>query len=306
MPQLPRSIINWSLILLAICVFAAVSSERAFSAPPTTRPSDLPLGEPSWLSLDQMVYQEKDVEAVEKQLQFSFEPGARWFLTYLHPTTKDQFDSYLAGLRERRGGNFQVQNADGYWLPDPLPYPTTLEDVPADDRGVRLSLRIEPDTDASILKFAVNLSSSRQPVWREVEHRATVIVPLLFAVYVDGAPVAVPQRGIAKMGGSQHSIELIPHAGGERRWSLKVNAASLQKLLPDSGPHTVTVAAAFSERQRMGFTGKDSVEFEQFFESHGFVPPKGHDGPQVLVRSNVAAIKWTGKEWASPPAQNSP
>jgi hypothetical protein len=60
--------------------------------------------------------------------------------------------------------------------------------------------------------------------------------------------------------------------------------------LPDAQPHTLTVVAAFSER--------DADPWSKGAFPLGDLPPDGHEGPQVLVRSNLATIHWTRTDWA--------
>ena len=287
-----------------LAVISNLFLASVLSAQATSTPATAPTTRPAWLSLRQLVYQEHDVEAGEK-LVLSFDPNACWFLSYTHPVTRQQFDRYVDELRKKSGGKMMFQERSDWRLPDPLPYPATLNDVPTEDRGVRLSLTVSPGPDAATLALDMTLSSEKRPVWREVEHRNTVIVPMLFTFVVDGRPLDVPGRGFAKNGGSQSSVQLIPPGGGERRWSLRIDAASVRRLLPDDQPHLVSIAAAFSERQRFGLSGRSS-EFDSFWNQGFFSPPKDHEGPQVLVRSNLASISWTGKQWKSPDAPPSP
>jgi len=279
------------LAVISTLLFAAT-----LSAQTTTTSSTAPTTHPAWLSLRELVYQEDSVEAGEKHV-LSFEPNACWFLSYTHPVSKQQFDRYVDEFRRKHGGVMEFQTRSDWRLPDPLPYPTTLSDVPTEDRGVRLSLNVFPGPDAATLALDMILSSEKRPVWREVEHRYTVIVPMLFTFLVDGKPLTLPGHGFAKDGGSQSSVQLISAGRGQRRWSLRVSTESIKKLLPDDRPHLISIAAAFSERQRVGLAAIELEDLGGFF-----TPPKGHEGPQLLVRSNLALIQWTGKEWKAPNA----
>ena len=289
-------------------IFVAIFlTSTAIASPtgPTTKPSDVAATQPSWLPLGGWAYQERDVEWAEKRV-LSFEAHARWFMGYGHPVSKREFDEYVARQREARAitDKFDIGQPDGrYSLPSPLPYPRTLNDLPLSDRGVTLSFHVGVTPDPNVLGFEIILASSRRPVWREVEHRSTDVVPLLFAVYIDGK---LPHFSSAfeKMGGSRRSIELIRVGGGQRKWSLKVNAESLKKILPDDEPHAVMIIAAFSERQRMPFLDLDSLEWDQFVDGRELLTPAGHDGPQVLVRSNAAEIRWAGSKWETPKADS--
>src|SRR5438309_2267774 len=121
-----------------------LSTQATLSAQPVTMPATIPSDPPLWVSLRQYVYQEAEVEAAEKVVM-SFEPVWCWFLSYPHKTTQQEFEQHLASLRKTE--KFDVQRSDGYWLPTRLPYPATLNDVPTEDRGVRLSLQISPGSD---------------------------------------------------------------------------------------------------------------------------------------------------------------
>jgi hypothetical protein len=70
-----------------------------------------------------------------------------------------------------------------------------------------------------------------------------------------------------------------------------VSQQSLRNLLSDEKPHRLAVVAAFSERDVLPHSDKEPGH-------DGSLPPEGHEGSQVLVRSNMAEIKWDGTTWA--------
>ncbi len=98
-------------------------------------------------------------------------------------------------------------------------------------------------------------------------------------------------------GGTNGFIELVPK-GGQRSWSLDVDADSLQRFLPDKRPHEVVIVAAFSELQHDPFSiyqpekdRRDALFFESS-EDVTLLP--------LLLRSNSATARWTGDKWQFP------
>lgn len=244
------------------------------------------VGRPSWLPLGPEVYQEDDRDEAEKGL-LAFRPQPRWFLGFTKEVSKAEFDQYL----DRTHGKAQESDDGGYCLPDPPPYPKRLEDIPLEDQGVRLTLTASVAEEPSTMLLTLTLTSRDKPVRREVEHRWTNTLPLLFAFYVDGKAVVVPSNGFEKFGGVAYMVPLV-EKGGTKTWNLKANALSLRSLLPDSRPHELAVAAAFSNRQHEGYFEGAPMERGNL---HG--GPNGEDRPQVLVRSGAARLKWDGTNW---------
>ncbi len=70
-------------------------------------------------------------------------------------------------------------------------------------------------------------------------------------------------------------------------WDLKVDARSLQALLPDNRPHTLSMAAAFSNLQHWG----------SLTPSFALIRPGREGQTQIIVRSRVVTMKWTGAKW---------
>ena len=239
-PQATR--LNDLLLLFILCL---TTPSVVSATPPTTRPHELPSGEPSWLGLESSVAvrvgeEEKAVRTLSKT--------AQWFECYSHSVTEEQYRIYMLKHGERLAASEPLTGP--FVLSDPLPHPKTLADVPDNDRGVQLSLAFSPAEDPSAIRFNLMLSSSGRAVWAENDWR-----PFLFAFFIDGK--------------------------------------SLRNLLPDEKPHKLTVFASFSEREPVPSFGKGS-------RPDGSLPPEGHEGSQVLVRSNPAEVDWDGKEWIVP------
>jgi hypothetical protein len=283
-----------SLVLLAIVGVPCITDA---ATTPATQPA-LPAGKPTWITLGGLVYQETTVDEAEKQL-LSFNRWGTWFVPYAHQVSKTQFEAYERARLKEPTYSVEADDHGPFSLCDALPLPTRIKDVPANDRGVTLTLDIKP-LSQTILGFEMTLKSDQRAVWREIEHRHTDVIPLLFAVYIDGKPFnADKEQDGGRFGGLPQSIQLIPAGGGQHDWSLQVDAASINKLLPDQSKHTLTVFVAFSEMHWMDFFNNPeelSLESNQRFESR-MGPPEGHEGSQILVRSNAAALQWDGKEW---------
>ena len=250
--------------LFVVGVAVLLMSRMAFSEEPTTQP-DLPKGRPTWVELGGDVYENNAVTDAEK-LILSFDQQSYWFGDYIRPVSKEAFGAYASkhGHNIEKGSSSEGQQR--YFLPDTFPYPASIAEIPAEDRGVKLTLNVTA-FDPGVLHFAISLSSTQRPVWREVQHRATNVLPFLFSFFVDGTPVVCNAEFPERKSGGQRSVELIPKSGGERNWLLKVDAASARKLLPSGSRHVVTIFAAFSERQRTPFYRVDSLEPAQFFTS---------------------------------------
>ena len=278
-PQAPR--LNDLLLLFILCL---TTPSVVSATPPTTRPHELPSGEPSWLGLESSVAvrvgeEEKAVRTLSKT--------AQWFECYSHSVTEEQYRIYMLKHGERLAASEPLTGP--FVLSDPLPHPKTLADVPDNDRGVQLSLAFSPAEDPSAIRFNLMLSSSGRAVWAENDWR-----PFLFAFFIDGKPYVPPQPGQIHIDRIVPSPRLLlPKGGGERRWRIQVAQQSLRNLLPDEKPHKLTVFASFSEREPVPSFGKES-------RPDGSLPPEGHEGSQVLVRSNPAEVSWDGKEWIVP------
>ena len=286
---------NFLPLILAIIGFPCI----AMSAPPATQPA-MPPGQPTWIPLGDWVYQEKTVDEVEKQL-LAFSRWGTWFVPYAHEVSKTQFEAYIRARLKEPTYAVEADDHGPFSLCDAFPLPTRINEVKTNDRGVTLALDIKP-VSQTVLRFKMTLKSDQRTVWREIEHRHTDVVPLLFAIYIDGKPFnADKEQNGGRFGGLPQSIQLIPAGGGKHDWSLQVDAASINKLLPDQSKHTVMFFAAFSEVHWMDFFNNPyefSIESTQRLESR-ISPPEGHDGPQILVRSNAAEIQWNGKKWTS-------
>ncbi|MCY2928478.1 MAG: hypothetical protein NTV86_03115 [Planctomycetota bacterium] len=281
-----------SLIAVPLLLAAAGCSPQ-----PSLDLSDL-RGRPSWLALGREVYQERDDLDAEKTL-LAFQPEPRWFDHGHRLMTKAQYDAFRASPQGRsaEGTKWEAaspQTGEKHAVPTPQPYPKSLSDLPLDDRGVRLSLAIEPDKDPRQLRVRLILTSEALSVHREVEHRRTNILPFLFAVYVDGKAVAVDPATIAEMGGLAEYVDLA-RPGAPRVWSVAADASSLLALLPDKGPHTVSIVAAFSSRQHRTY-----AEGWQYASKGMTTSGQPYDFQPLLVRSHPAGLRWTGTAWQTP------
>jgi hypothetical protein len=273
------------LALLTSLFFLVGCNEQS---PSFTKPPPSLTGQPSWFSLGGEVYQENDVAEVENRV-LAFKPQPRWFLGFSQPASTQEVDAYLGQLR-RAGAEIEMREPQRF-LPYRPPYPKTLYDLPLDDRGVRLSFDAAATDDPAVLQFCLTLTSRHLPVWRGVEHRWTNVLPFLFGFYVDGKAVAFPSNVSTKWGGIK-SVGLLVASGGSRNWRLHVNEGSMRRFLPDSKPHVLNIVCAFSECQHEWWLGDGQ---NNFFEMG--MPPKDHIGAQVLVRTNVIQLEWTGTRW---------
>ncbi len=218
------------------------------------------IGEPCWLALGGEVYHVGEKVEARKQV-LSFNGPARWFA----------FDA------------------------SDHPLPERLEEVPAKDRGIQLSLGVFTTRDPSLLVFELKLQTSDRPALRAVQHRWTNTLPFLFALYADRtaiAPVRSPRFGI--IGGVNWSVELVP-ARALKAWRVTVNGSSILDYLPHKGPQTVHIVAAFGEAQH------DCFLRERMKDSRVVPGPQQTDHEAgVVVRSNVVCLRWNGNRWHMP------
>lgn len=247
-------------------------------------------GEATWLDLGGISYQESEVDdCAAGVLKFGKDP--RWFLNEGTGASQLEANALLARAFEQDAQVLKVSGQFGLTKMLPIaPYlPVPPEELPLEDREVRLSLKLSPGPTPEILEMELKLSSLHRKLYREVEHRNTNVLPFLFSLKVDGKRLWIPEAGMSKEGGMDYLVQLVP-PGGARIWKLRVNEKSLRELLPDSSPHTIEMFAAFSERQHEGCAGLSSLLFE--------VPwLREESGTNVIVRSEGAKLRWTGKEW---------
>ena len=152
------------------------------------------------------------------------------------------------------------------------------------------------------MSLNLRLKSSEKEIFREVEHRWTNALPFLFAFYVDGKAITIQSTGYGKMGGANRIIRLV-ESGAARTWELRLDSKSLRSLLPDSGPHDLCMIAAFSDRQHEGYFSDEEQAITRI--ANPLVSSEKPIGQkQVVVRSGVACLKWSGTEWMVTPARN--
>jgi hypothetical protein len=250
----------------------------------------VPEGDATWLDLGGISYQESEVDdSAAGVLKFGKDP--MWFLNEGTDASQLEADVLFARSFEEDAQLLKISGQSGLtkMLPVAPHSPVVPEQLPLEDRAVRLSLKLSPGTTPAILEMELNLSSAHRTLYREVEHRNTNVLPFLFSLKVDGKPLRIPDAGMSKEGGRDYLVQLV-EPGGTRTWKLRVNEKSLRELLPDSSPHTIEMFAAFSERQHEGCAGFANMLFENPWL-------RTEPGPQFIVRSAGAKLRWTGREW---------
>ena len=121
-------------------------------------------------------------------------------------------------------------------------------------------------------------------LWRESEHRSTNVLPFLFGLAVDGRPVHLESSCSAHEGGSVR-FERLVEPGGSRRWSVRVDAASLRVHVVSGKGAALTLVALFCERQHTGWaTGEGELPSPDPQLALPF------EGEPVLIRSNTAVV----------------
>ena len=278
------------------CTHASDQPQRD-NAPNVAPPASLE-GQPSWLPIGAEVYHEIDVATVE-QTQLSVRMEPRWFRGFGRAVTRAEFEANLAKLHAAGYGfDAQTEPHDRYVLPDPPPYPRRLADVPLEAHGVQLALNpVVRDVDTNSVVLELTLSSDRSLVEREVEHRYSNTLPFLFAFYADGKAIRVPSHGFRRWGGVRSMVPLVT-ANATRTWSVRVDGKSMRALLPDGHPHCLTIVAAFSNQQHIGYDVEGGIANEL---SAGTL--RLNDGgafpAQVLIRSAPVNLLWDGNAWVT-------
>ncbi len=158
------------------------------------------------------------------------------------------------------------------------------------DQGASLSFSVSAADSPDCLRFSLTLKTTDRTVWREVEHRWTNTVPLLFAFYADGKAVTHRATSFEKMGGASHS-EKLAEKGHEKTWLLLVDVKSLEAILEDRHPSEIETVAVFSERQHEGYFEGGKWELrDKIIEAR--VPQTA-----IVVRSNVVRVKSQAGQW---------
>jgi hypothetical protein len=285
-----------TVVILATCLFAGCRAQFPAVPPWETVEVDgvLLTGWPTWFPLGEEVYFEDGHLQAEQEV-LCFQPETRWFKGFSKEADKATFESrmneYVARLRAAGGSWNQMKVEDDpnrrYFLATQPPYPHTPSDIPAAQHGVRLALAVRKANDPAILVFELTLSSEFFVLTREVEHRNTNVVPFLFSFYADGQavwPFSEEPHGI--IGGNSWMWPLV-EKGGSKKWSYRVNKASIAQLLGRRRPGQLAVLAAFSQRQHDYWGG-----FGDLYPQGDMLTRAPDDPPQVVVRSNVVHIPW--------------
>ncbi len=253
-------------------------------------------GRPSWFPLGGEVYQEGDrTEAAKHILAFRNEP--HWFKAFPRIVDEKEFRAYRQAEIARvaaHGGtlDFDIQAKDAqYPIPQVLSYPSCLEDIPLNDRGARLDFNVFATDDPHILRFVLNLGAGGRPIWREVEHRWTNILPFLFAFFQDGKALAQESVAWAKMGGANDYVRLA-EKGELAVWQVNVDVRGIDSLLGSTNATTLHVVAAFSERQHEGYFGTNDI-----CRPLDTVMSSEISGPQVVVRSKPVRLNRIAGKW---------
>jgi len=248
-------------------------------------------GQPSWFALGPEVYHEQNRFKVQKEL-LSFDSGPRWFMCFPRKVSKAEFEAEVQ-RRAAQGNHFSMEeplSGEEYALPVELPMPKGLGDLPTTDQGASLALAIEPTPSRRVLRFILTLRAEGRAVQREVQHRWTNTLPVLFAFYADGKAVHREPEGLDMMGGINYLIMLV-EKGRERRWVVNVDADSIKPLLADRPPRMLHVVAAFSDRQHEGYM-PGAARFSDVLADSRL------EGPQILIRSNVVGLRRDGEKWS--------
>ncbi len=254
-------------------------------------------GQPFWFPLGEEVYHEGDVDEAEKEV-LSFRAEPRWFLAASKLVSKKEYEACVRGVEEKKRGqrvksevssSLLESHGGKFEIPDALPFPKRLEEIPKEDQGVTLKIGVANTRDPKILMLKLTLGASKRAVIREVEHRWNNVVPFLFSIFADGYAVKRELTSFGKEGALNYPITLVER-GGQRTWELKVEAASIDALVANSEVRKIQLTACFSERQHVGyFDGDDNpiLHMETLTLEH----------PQILTRSNTVSLVRSNGRW---------
>jgi hypothetical protein len=248
-------------------------------------------GQPAWFPLGGEVYHSQDRFEAEKG-PLAFKPQPRWFVGLVRKpgSLEEKIVSKTTGQAEHASpGQLSDRNQPAGGGP-PLAPPKQLDDLPILDQGAWLSFSVAPAETADRLRFSLTLKSSARTVWREVEHRWTNTLPLLFAFYADGQAVIKHPTSVGKFGGTTQSEELVKR-DGQKNWSLMVDAKSIGAILENTDASELSIVAVFAERQHEGYTGNGPNPIaDSLIEAQ--VPRAA-----IVVRSNVVRLKRSAGKW---------
>src|SRR4051812_29305689 len=115
MPKSPpcRSTLSPSIITCWLIVFAVWSATTALpkdtvAGPPTSRPAELPLGQPAWFKLDT---QSAILKGEEEMALFDVSRRPQWFQCYDRPVTKQEYQAYMMKIGDRTAASGQTDRA---------------------------------------------------------------------------------------------------------------------------------------------------------------------------------------------------
>ncbi len=323
-----RTTAKWSLLLFFIAWIVGCSGTKEeaqnWNVPLTGQPSWIPLGakfsvcNPNTTPVENTivaeVYHSGDRLKVEKE-RLSFVPEPRWFQNLPKLISREEYvKEYVAQRKEneRQSGwtiypgpeeELKKELKEGetnIWIRQSLQYPEVIEDLPLSDQGASLSLEIMPGKSRRTLHFVLELKAGERPLWREVEHRHTNILPFLFAIYSDEKAVVVkePQDPFwAVHEGGIKAITPLVAAGGTKRWDLTVDAKSLNKIVQERSFRNIAVVAVFSERQHQGGGQWRGMITRASGDERLVNQYEQYKGPQVLVRSNTVRLASRRGRW---------
>ena len=147
-------------------------------------------GEPSWFPLGGEVYHSQDRFKAEGK-PLAFKPESRWFVSLVR--SRDPLEGKAAEKQDGSatpGRDHQPPvKAEKAGSGPPLSPPKRLDGLPLVDQGALLCFRVSPAESPDRVRFSLTLKAAERTVWREVEHRWTNTLPLLFAFYADGKAI---------------------------------------------------------------------------------------------------------------------
>ncbi len=288
-------------IAFTTCFVSSLPGSKGAEGPPRASSDSAELsGEPSWFPLGGEVYHSQDRFKAEGK-PLAFKPESRWFVGLvrsrgpLEGKAAEKQDGSATPGRDHQPPVKAEKAGSG----PPLSPPKRLDGLPLVDQGASLCFRVSPAESPDRVRFSLTLKAAERTVWREVEHRWTNTLPLLFAFYADGKAIQRRLTRFEKGGGARQSAK-VADKGRERSWSLLVDIKSLEAILESHQPREIEVVAVFSERQHEGYFDKSKLR-----DGQGIVES---EVPQtaIVLRSNVVRLKRSAGGWeiVNTPADN--
>lgn len=296
-------------MLIRICTVASILTACLGSWLPRSADAEEPSsplhraeklsGEASWFPLGGEVYHSEDRFEAEGTL-LAFKPQPRWFIGLVRQRgpLEENAAKEQTGSGKPKEGVHPPTNHDNVTQGPPLSPPKRLDDLPVTDQGASLSFSVSSAGSPDRLRFSLTLKAAERTVWREVEHRWTNTLPLLFAFYADGKAVKHTLTEFLKWGGSKQS-EKVVEKGREKTWSLLVDAKSLEAILENRHPSELEIVAVFSERQHQGYFERqhEGHDKRQYQQHHNGIIESQVPQTAIVVRSNVVRLKRSAGQW---------